>query len=425
MKIITLNEQEFDKFAYNHRYKNYYQTSAYGRTIKKHGFNIHYLGITDNLNHLIGASLIIYKELFMNQKIAYAPRGILFDYSNSVNVEELANKLKQVLGKQGFLILRMDPYIPATIRNKRGLISNMNNGINIIMANIKHAGFKYKGKNNFFENEKGRFEAITLLNDRTINDVYKAFSKRTRHKINKASNSGVMIVKDEHKNIDYLYNFIKDKTKNSKVYYQNLINNFGNMINVYYAILDTNSFVISTKKVYEHELERNEYLTKKIQNYSLTTHKPINKNVLNSKMESDKLLNTYKNQLVLATQLLEDYPKNIIIGGAITIDYDNASYLIIDGYEKKYNNLCCNYLIRWYIINESKQKNFKYINWGNIVGDFRTKNQYTGLNENKLGFGGIPTEYIGEFDLILNNFNYKLYQSFTKDKNYKLKNEKK
>ena len=84
--------------------------------------------------------------------------------------------------------------------------------------------------------------------------------------------------------------------------------------------------------------------------------------------------------------------------------------------------MCCNYLIRWYIINEGAKKQYKYFNMNCISGEFRKKNPYSGLNENKIGFDGIPTEYIGEFDLILNNFNYKLYQSFSKEKNYKLKN---
>ena len=422
MKIITLSPQEFDKFASTHRYRNYYQTSAYGNTMASNGFKIHYLGITDNLNHLIGATLIIYKEIFMNQKIAYAPRGILFDYSNSVSVQELANKLKQVLGKQGFLLLRMDPYIPATIRNKRGLVKNMNNGINIIMSNLKHAGFKYKGQNQFFENEKGRYEAVTLLVDRDIKGIYRSFSKNTRHKINKASASGIMIVNDKNKNIDFLYNFIKEKTNKSKKYYEDLVKNFNIKANVYYAVLDTNTFVISSKKVYEHELEKNEYLSKKIQEHGITTKTTVKKNILNSKMESDRLLNIYKNQLVLATKLLQDYPNNLILGGALTIEYDNAIYLIVDGYDKKYKNLCCNYLIRWYIINEGVKKQYKYFNMNGISGEFRKKNPYSGLNENKIGFDGIPTEYIGEFDLILNNFNYKLYQSFSKEKNYKLKN---
>ena len=424
MKIITLKPEDFDNFCSNHRYKNYYQTSAYGKTMSEQGFNIHYLGIVDDLNHLIGATLIIYKELFMNQKIAYAPRGILFDYNNSVNVQELAHKLKQVLGKQGFLILRMDPYILATLRNKKGLVSNINNSVNIIMSNIKHAGFKYKGKNNFFENEKGRFEAVTLLQGRDIKSIYQSFSKRTRHKINKASNSGIMVINDKNKNIEHLYNFLSNKTPSSKNYYQNLVKNFGESVNIYYAILDTDSFVISTKKIYEHELEHNDILTKKIQSENEQINNNINKHILNAKMESDKLLNTYKNQLVMATKLLEEYPNNIIIGGALTIDYDNIRYLIIDGFDNKYKSLCCNYLIRWFIIHEAKQQNIKYFNLNCICGDFKHPNPFSNLNENKMGFDGIPTEYIGEFDLILNNFNYKIYQSFSKDKNYKLKNEK-
>ena len=31
-------------------------------------------------NKLIGATLIIYKKVFMKTKIAYAPRGLLFNY---------------------------------------------------------------------------------------------------------------------------------------------------------------------------------------------------------------------------------------------------------------------------------------------------------------------------------------------------------
>ena len=51
-----------------------------------------------------------------------------------------------------------------------------------------------------------------------------------------------------------------------------------------------------------------------------------------------------------------------------------------------------------------------------VVGEFEKKNQYSGLNEMKLGFNTIVTEYIGEFDLILNNFTYNLFKSFNKEK---------
>ena len=64
MKIVTLSPEQFDKFASNHRYRNYYQSSAYGNVMVKFGYNIHYLGIVSDQNKLIGATLIIYKEIF-------------------------------------------------------------------------------------------------------------------------------------------------------------------------------------------------------------------------------------------------------------------------------------------------------------------------------------------------------------------------
>lgn len=417
MKIITLTEQDFDRFTSSHRYKSYYQTSSYGKLMSRHGFKTHYIGITDDLNHIIGASLLLYVTVFMNKKIAYAPRGILFDYSNSVNVQELVKKLKQVLGKQDFILLRMDPYIPATIRNRRGITSNINSTVNNIMSNLKHAGFTYKGQNNFFENEKGRFESVILLNGKSIKDVYLSFTKRTRHKINKASNSGVLIVEDKDKKVDFLWDMMNKSGKKSLNYYRDLIGFYGDKAKIYYAVLDTNAYVTSTKKTYEHELERNEGLTKKIQD----NVGKVNQRLINKKMESDKLLNTFKNELVIATELLQKYPTSMLLGGAITIEYNEVIHLVAEGYIKKYSNLNCNYLTRWFIINEGVKKNYKYLNLGNIVGEFRRKNPYSNLNENKLGFGSIPTEYIGEFDIILDAFNYKLYQNFSKEKTFQFK----
>ena len=50
MKIVTLSPEQFDRFASNHRYRNYYQSSAYGNVMVKFGYNIHYLGIVSEQN---------------------------------------------------------------------------------------------------------------------------------------------------------------------------------------------------------------------------------------------------------------------------------------------------------------------------------------------------------------------------------------
>lgn len=420
MKIITLTEIEFDEYAKYHKYSNYYQTSSYGNTMKSNGFSIHYLGFKNDTNNLIGASLIVYKEIFMSKKIAYAPRGLLFDYTNPILLKELTEKLKQVLGKQGFIILRMDPYIIATIRNKNGKVINMNKEINNIMQNIKKADFNYKGQNKYFENELPRYEAICPLNNDT-RTIFQHLSKRTRRKINRASGCGITIFNDPEKRTEKLYELIKTKTNLPIKYINDLVKNYPQS-NIYYAILNTDSFVIEAKKRYEKELEKNEILANKIQNIRNRINN-IKSKYLNAKMESDKLINTYKNDLVLATELLKKYPKGLIIGATLTIEYNNTTNIIIDGFDKKFSHLNCNYLTKWYIINESKNKGINYVNFNAIVGEFKQKNAYKQLNEMKLGFNTIPTEYIGEFDLVLNKFNYTIYKNFSKDKNYKLKAE--
>ncbi len=411
MKIVTLSPKQFDQYANKHKYRNYYQTSAYGNTMVKFGYNIHYLGIVNEKNHLIGATLIIYKEVLMKNKIAYAPRGILFDYDSLENVQEMTNALKSLLGKQGFMLLRIDPYIPLSIRDHHGEILNINHQAETIIKNLQKTNFSYKGKNLYFETEKPRWEALILLN-KDIREIFSNFEKRTRNKIRKATNAGIEIYKDEKKEIDTLYEFIKKKTPKPIDFYKELCKNYQDKIDIYYAKINTETFLINSRKTYEKELENNEILTSNIQNLELP-EKDRN-NYLTKKMESDKLLTTYKNTLIQATELLKKYPEGLTIGGALIITYDNAAYIYIEGINENYTSLNANYLLKWRMIDDYKQKKYKYINLNAIVGDFTKQNKYSGLNEMKLGFNTTITEYIGQFDIILNNFTYNLYKKFNK-----------
>lgn len=413
MKLVTLNQQQFNKYASSHRYRNYYQTSAYGLSMLKLGYNVHYFGIVDGTNSLIGATMILYKEVFMNNKIAYAPRGILFDYSDSKKVKELAECLRNLLGKQGFMLLRMDPYIPISIHSNDGNLINMNNQGSIILENLATAKFEYKGKNLYFENEKPRWEALVLLN-KNEEVLFESFDKRTRNKIRRAKNIGIEVYNDTTKDIKDLYEFVGKKDKKPIKYYEALVKNFGENIDVYYAKINTETFIINSRKMYENELLNNEQLAERIQQYAPDDRE--RQNTLNKKMESDKLVSSYKNNMLLATELLKKHPEGILIGGALIIKYDNAAYIVTDGYNEKFSSLNASYLIKWQMISDYNRQGLKYLNMNAVVGEFEKKNQYSGLNEMKLGFNTIVTEYIGEFDLILNNFTYNLFKSFNKGK---------
>ena len=406
MKIVKLNAGQFDKFASCHRYRNYFQSSMYANVMIKFGYNAKFLGFANNQNKLVGATLILYKEVFMGNKVAYAPRGILANYENQSILEEMVEALKKTLGKQGFMLLRMDPYIPLTIRDTEGNIINFNNKGNEIIDNLKKVGFSYKGKNNAFENEKPRWEAIVIL-QRNIREIYAKLDKRTRSKLRKASNSGVKIIKDEQKRVNKIYEFAGKKDKRSINYYRELCRNFDEDIDIYYAVLTTDTFVITSRRNYEKEQEYNAQLAEKIQDMSLN---PKERELyLNKKMESDKLITSYKNSLLKSTDLLKENPEGIIIAAAMVIKYDNVAYLISEGIDESYGYLNANYLLKWQLISDFNELGYKYVNLNAVVGEFEKRTKYDGLNEYKNGFSTTLTEYIGEFDIVLNSFSYNLY----------------
>ena len=348
----------------------------------------------------------------MNYKIAYAPRGFLFDYTNINNLKEFTTRLKKLLSKQGFISVTIDPYLPVNVRDKTGKIMNINNEANIVLENLKATGYNYLGPNLFFESKKPRFEAIIMLNN-DIKYIYQNFEKRVRHKIKKAIRSGVEIYKGSKEELEIFYELIKKKYNKPLNYYIDFYNNFENNIDLYFAKLNTETFVITSRLQYEKEIEMNNDLANKIQN---TTNTNTKKKLINEKMESDKLVNTYKKNLIWATNLLKENPDGLIIGTALNLCYDNVCYLIIEGFNQSFKTLNPNYLIKWKMINDYKNKNFKYINLNAVSGEFTKITKYSGLNEMKLGFNSLITEYIGEFELIISPLPYNLYKNLNKEK---------
>ena len=126
-------------------------------------------------------------------------------------------------------------------------------------------------------------------------------------------------------------------------------------------------------------------------------------------MESDKLITSYKNSLLRATDLLKSNPDGIIVAGALVIKYDNAAYIFSEGYDDEYSYLNADYLIKWQMISDYNNQKLKYINLNGIVGDFDPNSDYARFNESKIGFNVTVSEYIGEFDLVINSFHYNWY----------------
>lgn len=412
MRIIKIDEKRYNDFVMNCPYRSYYQSSSYGRVMNNLGLKDEYYGFEDG-GQLVGVTLVLVKTIFMNFKYGYCPRGIIMDYTQARDINEVTRDFKAALLKDYFLMIKMDPLVISSIRDKRGSIKSQNNNLKSMMSIMEGAGYNHCGFNMMFEAVKTRFEAELNI-DLPATTLFKNLSKQTRNKLRKATKYGLTVYKDNKYEMEKYFHLIKDRGFNLK-YYKELHNNFGDNFEIYYAKLNTRVYVENSKKLYEKEMEINDYLTNIIQSHGYKGKKISS--VLSKKMESDKLLSAYKSYMVVATELLREYPEGLIVGVTTTLKYADKIYLVTEGYNREYKNLCATYLTKWKIIEKYAQSEMKVFNMGGLSGRFDPKNNpYKGLNEMKFGYGCQAIEYVGEFNLIVNNPMYSIYKGLNLNK---------
>ena len=411
MKIVALTKEEFDNFAYHHKYSTYYQTSAYAETSRYEGLNTFYIGFVQD-NELVGVTLFLHKTIYLYYKYAYAPRGFLNDYTDSKLVKNVTMGLINLLKKQHYAFIKIDPPIICSERDNKGNIIYFSNTINQILDTLKSNSYIHMGFNKYFENYKPRLNAfVNLTYD--LEKIYSNITNEVKEKIENSVKSGLEISLDTTGNIDELYKFIGTKNKKRrKRYYQGMYNSFSrnNAIDIFFVNINTDKYLSNMKRNYDLEAIKNDELASMVQDMSIaSSQKQL---ILNDKMKSDERLNFYKNELIYATNLSRNHPDYFTIGAGFTIKHNNGVELIIDSYLDEYLKFNPRYVFIWELIKKYKNEGFMYINLNGVVGNFSKDKlgKYKNLNDPKLSFNSTIIEYIGEFDLVINDRIYKKYK---------------
>lgn len=405
MKIVLLKPNQFDSFSSIHPLHSYYQSSMYGNLMQKCGYDVNYYGFLDDNNNLVGASLILEQKLFLSYRYAYAPRGLLIDYDNRDLVIDVTDNLKKYFSKRKVAFLKIDPPVINNKRDKNGnIISDTSSDLVSFLQGI---GYTYYGDNKGFGTLKPRWNAILKVTG-SSDSLFNKFSDSTRNKIRKAQSRGVEVLQGNANDIDVFYKFVAKKHYRKASYYHNFAEAFGNNLELYFAKLNTGIYLKNIKHLYEEELAKNEKLNMEVQTHNSTK-------VINSKMTSDKLISIYKKELLDASRLFEKFPKGILIGASAVIIGKHEVSLLIEGFKQDFSLFYPNFLIKWFIIEKYSKLGAIYFDLNAITGYFGDDSKFKGLNEMKLGFNADVTEYVGEFDLVINKGVYK----FSKNKKIK------
>ena len=81
MYIKELTNAEFNEFTDKYPFFSIYQTSEYGFIMNTQNYTSIFLGLINNSNKIVAASLILIEKEGMF-KYAYAPKGFLIDYNS-------------------------------------------------------------------------------------------------------------------------------------------------------------------------------------------------------------------------------------------------------------------------------------------------------------------------------------------------------
>lgn len=387
MEIIELNELQFKNYSNIHSKKNYKQSIEYAKLQEKNGYNKLFLGLMDDNENIIAATLLLEKKLTGKYKYGYCPNGFLIDFFNPSLTNIFTTELKKYLKKYNFIYIRLNPKIEYQVFSSH-YISIENNSK--IITDLKKLGYQ-------FINNTSKYHII--LNSTDINKTYSNFKRSLKRNIKSSLEQGITVHRCNPNEKDIFLNLIENK-----IYYQNLIDSFNtkqNKVELYYAKMNPEVYINNYRYLLKNETENNDVLNKKLQSKNI---KKTNK-LLNKKMISDKLIIKYNNEIIKATDIYTKYPKGVIISSCLIINNQKEIVFLGEGYNNEFSGYKSMPILKWEIIK-------KYINLGYSKFDLGKLDNFPGNTySTNQGFNGNIVEYSNDFDLVINDMLYKLNSS--------------
>lgn len=391
MFIREMSLAEFKEFANTHFIGNFHESINYALIKAEEGFEYEFIAY--GADDIVGAALILYKKIG-NVYFGYSPRGFLIDYSIDYLLEDFTNKIKEYYKNRNFAFIKINPEIAIAKLNKDTMNFEYNENYKIIDMLTKN-GYKKLKNNMNFESLLPRVNAIIKLDGYDYNNL----SKNTRNKVKKGIRKGLILEKANPDKLNIFYKFIKNKINRDEYYYNDFYNVFSKTLDVDLMLVkvDYKAFLINAQEAYNEELRGNASFNNKL----ITNN---NANAINAKMNSDKALLSYKNDIAEASKNLNTGLETYV-AGALVIKHQNRVIIQISGFNKAMSRFSPNYFL-YYALIKYYQQEYKYLDLNGITADLSKENHYYGLNRFKMGFNPDVYEYIGEFDLVIDEKQY-------------------
>ena len=425
-KFVEINSSEIDKFNESDRKGHIFQTS-YWADLKKDWKKKFIAGYDNDNNMVITATILLRKAPYINKYMGYIPRSFTCDYNNKKLLIEFTEYLREFAKKNNISFITIDPDIHLK-ENEEALSEGTE-----IKNFLKSLGYKNTDSKNFEAIQPNFVFRLPLPTEGNKMDikkaVFKKFSSKTRYNIKVAEERGlsVEVYDKETLNEDVLDRFHEimvttGKRDNFLVRHREY---FKDMIDYLYP----HCRLYMVKYSYENDFNR---LSEKLNKQEEAKTKAINKiEELKVKLDAEtdedkksrieKKLNDQDKRLKEAERQIEGFKKKIsdiepfkgqeiYLSGSIYLYYGNKAWYLYGASENILRDTMPNFAMQWSMICDSIDLGCDVYDFRGVSGDLNPENPLYGLYKFKKGFNGNFVEFIGEFDIVVDNGIYTLYK---------------
>ncbi len=412
LKLKNIEKEKFDEYIKNHPTKSHFlQSVAWGELckVKKH-LTPFYLGLVNESDQLVGATLLLQKHLPLNYSYFYAPRGFVIDYNKKELVKTMTKKVVDFAKSKKAIFVKIDPDIILKSINYLNEENELGNNAEEIFQTLKKCGFKHLGFTKNFETMQPRYTfRIDLTND--LETIEERFSKTTKQRIAKSLKLETEVEIGTKDDIKEFYNLMmltesrKDFVSYNEDYYETLYEIFNGNKN-------SKADLFLGKVNLDKTIESLEKSKKTINNQiSIMPIDNLSKSAKNKLKELNKQKENITEDIEKYKKYKEEYGNNLTLSAHMIIKYGNKAWVLYAGNHNILSETYVNYNTYFEHIKNCKEEGIEIYDQFGTIGDLSSNNPRIGLHEFKKKFGGDYIEFLGEWDYIINK---PMYFIFTK-----------
>ena len=406
LRLKNLEKEQFDEYIVNHKTKSHFlQSLSWGEFSKaKKNLIPYYLGLVDDSDNIVGATLLLEKKLPMNYSYFYAPRGFVIDYKKYEILRVMINKIVEFAKSKKAVFIKIDPDLIKTSFNYNNE-ENKNSDFETIFNNLKECKWKHLGFTKNFETMQPRYTFRIDLNQ-SMEEIESHFSKTTKQRITKAKKLDTEVVIGTSKDLKEFYHLMtltenrKDFISYNEDYYETLYEIFNGNKN-------SKATLFLGKVIFNKTIKSLESSLKTINNQISIL--PIDNLSKSAKIKLQELTKQKENILKDIEKYKEykkEYGNEITLSAHMIIEYGDKAWVLYAGNHNILTETYVNYNTYYEHIKYAKEKGLKIYDQFGTIGDLSENNPRLGLHEFKKKFGGDYVEFIGEWDYIIKPFTY-------------------